>query len=304
MGNGGEIMLKINDKIFLVISELGFTFCNCIFVEDKVRAIIDTGADNKTLSRINPETVDLVLYTHHHYDHTRGHDLFKNSYSVIHKSDYPATLNIDAYEQYNSIDMWDDLMPNVTKEEGIAALNILPSEELLWSTNDVFADNDIFNLGTTEIQVIHTPGHSAGHSAFYFPKENFLFTGDICLTAAGPWYGELFSSPDDMINSIDKLIALKPSKIASCHVNSVYDDATTRLTEFKNRIYKRDERVYNFLKKEPANIHKLADNKLIYQYHPSPFVVFWEKLMLLKHIERLEKMGIVTKVEEDLYIAK
>ncbi|NLJ73086.1 MAG: MBL fold metallo-hydrolase [Syntrophomonadaceae bacterium] len=297
-------MFKIAENIYLVKSKLGFTYCNCILVEDKVRAIIDTGADYETLLKINPETIDLVLYTHHHYDHTRGHKLFHHAHSLIHKADYPATLSLEAYEKYNSIDIWDDLMPNVTREEGIMALNILPSEELLCPIDNIFIDKDVFNLGDTEVQVIHTPGHSAGHSAFYFPKEDFLFTGDICLTAAGPWYGELLSDPDDMINSINKIIELNPRIIASCHVNEVFEDSSAKLEEFKNRIYKRDERIYNFLKNEPADIHKMADNKLIYKFHPSPFVVFWEKLMLIKHIERLEKMGVVAKTDKNLYIAK
>lgn len=280
-------------------------YCNCILIEDDCRTIIDTGADTNSLLKINPDEIDLILYTHHHYDHTRGHSLFKNSKTLIHKYDFPATQNVEAIELYNSTNKWEELMPAIAKEEGLKALNMLPDTRMLWSADGTFEDNNIFDLGNTKVQVIHTPGHSAGHSSFWFPEEEFLFTGDICLTAAGPWYGELYANPDDMIKSIDKIIAMKPNRIASCHINSVYNsDVTKRLNEFKNRIFKRDERIYNFLKEKPADIHKLAENKLIYRYHPSPFVVFWEKLMLIKHLARLKEMDMVEEVEPNLFHAK
>lgn len=298
------MQLKVSDKISLVLSEVGFTFCNCIVIEDEVRTIIDTGADTKSLLDIKPNTIDMVLYTHHHYDHTRGHNLFEKSKSLIHKLDFPATHSEEAFEYYNSIDKWNELMPSVEKEEGIAALNILTEGQSPWTTDDTFEDNTIFDLGTTKVQVIHTPGHSAGHCSFWFPDEEFLFTGDICLTAAGPWYGEILADPDDLVRSIDKLIELKPKKMVSCHINTVCEDTTARLTEFKNRIYKRDERIYNYLKQKPADIHELAANKLIYRYHPTPFVLFWEKLMLIKHLNRLKTMDKVEEAELGIFITK
>ncbi|HZK44237.1 MAG TPA: MBL fold metallo-hydrolase [Syntrophomonadaceae bacterium] len=299
------MLLKISDKISLVISELGFTYCNCLLIEDEIRTIIDTGADLETLMNISPSSIDMVLYTHHHYDHTRGHELFNNADSLMHRLDSIAVTDIELFEHYNSIDKWDELMPDIDREVGIEALKILPEEQKPWNVDGCFEDGQIFDLGHTKVQVIHTPGHSAGHSSFWFPEKDFLFTGDICLTTAGPWYGEVYADPDDMISSIDKLIELKPERIATCHVNYIYEEnVTERLIEFKNRIYKRDERIFNYLKKQPADIHQLADNNLVYKYHPTPFVLFWEKLMIIKHLARLEKMGMVEEVENSLFVAK
>lgn len=298
------MQLKINDKISFVLNEGGFTYCNCLLIDDEVKTIIDTGADTKSLMAIKPDTIDMVLYTHHHYDHTRGHYLFSNSKSLIHELDYDALVNEELFEYYNSIDKWDELVPGVEKAQGILSLNISPDEETPRKASGTFTDSDIFDLGKTKVQVIHTPGHSAGHCSFWFPDEEFLFSGDICLTAAGPWYGEVLADPDDMINSIDKVIALKPKKVTSCHINSIDDDVVARLTEFKNRIYKRDERIYKFLKKSPADLSELAANFLIYRYHPTPFVLFWEKLMLIKHIERLKVQGLVEEGDNAKFVAK
>lgn len=65
------MLLKVTDNISMIQSELGFTYCNCVLIDDDVRAVIDTGADAKSLTAVSPENIDMVLYTHHHYDHTR-----------------------------------------------------------------------------------------------------------------------------------------------------------------------------------------------------------------------------------------
>jgi len=70
------VLEKLSDRVSLLISETGFTYCNCLFIEDEVRTIIDTGANRRSLAEIHPEKVDMVLYSHHHYDHTRNNVLF------------------------------------------------------------------------------------------------------------------------------------------------------------------------------------------------------------------------------------
>lgn len=299
------MLYKINDKLTFIISELGFTYCNCIFIDDKVKAIIDTGADKRSLDEIKPEQVEKVINTHHHYDHTRGNHFFTNAEIFIHPLDYPVLQSRKNFEYYNSLDKWDELMPGYDFIQCRLQMGFNEEEvEKSLRADRTFEDGDIFNFGRTEVEVIHTPGHSAGHCSFWFPEEEFLFTGDICLTEAGPWYGEIYASADDMLNSIDKLIKLKPRIMTSCHINDICTDGVKRLTEFKNRIFKREERIYNYLKGREINVHDLASQKLIYRMHPSPFVIFWEKLMLLKHLERLELQGLIQKSEEGLYRAK
>jgi ribonuclease/clavin/mitogillin len=282
---GGRTVVKINDHIGLVISETGFTYCNCLFIDDDIRTIIDTGANRKSLEEIEPGSVDMVLYTHHHIDHIRGNRYFPRATKYIHELDFPALQNMENFIHYNSIDRWRDLMPGddfiqtgmvVGLHEGLL--------EGIWDIDNIFSDDTIFDLGHTRVQAIHTPGHSRGHCVYWFPEEELLFSGDICLTKAGPWYGEVYSSPDDMLDSIERVIRLKPKYVTSCHVREVYEDVMPRLIEYKNRIYKREERIYNYLKTRTAEVHEIANQHLIYRYHPSSYVVFWEKLMIIKHL--------------------
>lgn len=296
------MLQKIADHLYLVLNEAGFTYCNCILVEDDIRAIIDTGADLGSLELCEPERIDWVINTHHHYDHTRGNHLFVNAEKKIHALDFAAMKNLDEFIYFNSLDRWDELMPGKEYLLGAQQMNI-EEEGILRNrgADSCFEGGARFDFGHIQCEVIHTPGHSAGHCCFWFPEQDFLFLGDICMTAAGPWYGEVCASPDDMIDSINKIIAMNPGRVSTCHVDKIYENPIERLVEYRNRIEKREERIYQFLKGQEADIHAMAEQHLIYRLHPTWFVTFWEKLMLDKHLERMELKGMVERSDQGAY---
>lgn len=41
-------------------------------------------------------------------------------------------------------------------------------------------DGQIFDLGNRRVEVLHTPGHTAGHCSFLDVRERILFSGDTC----------------------------------------------------------------------------------------------------------------------------
>jgi hydroxyacylglutathione hydrolase len=45
-------------------------------------------------------------------------------------------------------------------------------------------DGQLLKIGQNDVQVIHTPGHSPGHVAFYLPSEKVLIGGDLILMGA------------------------------------------------------------------------------------------------------------------------
>lgn len=298
------MLVDIGDRIKLVLSEAGFTYCNCLYIDDDIKAIIDTGADYGSLQEIGPENIDRVINSHHHLDHTRGNNYFTKAKVSIHEFDAEPLNDFNTFAYYNSLDQWSELMPDIDYLE-IAGQIGLPVEELtdIFGVDDTIQDGELISFGKTTMQVIHTPGHSKGHCSFWFPDESFIFCGDICLTKAGPWYGEVLADPTDMINSINKLIELKADRLASCHIKKVCTDSTERLTEFRDRIYKREERILKYLK-NPADVDEIAQQNLIYRFHVSPFVLFWEKLMVMKHIQRLLGFGMAEEVEPGKYQAK
>ena len=289
-----------------MLTEQGFTYCNWLFIDDDVRAVFETGIDENGLQGVAPETVELVINSHHHVDHMRGNGLFSNAQIMIHELETEIIKDEQKSRLCNSLDQWIELMPGLdtasaNRELGLELSPACPSPFNSERTVLPLKDGQILDFGTVKAEVLHTPGHSAGHCCFWFPEEDFLFSSDICLTKAGPWYGEHLSDPAEMMRSIDRIIDLKPSRMVSSHIHEVIEDPIPCLLEFKQRIEKREERIYRYLVQSPSDIHALAEAKLIYRAHPTSFVVFWEKLMLLKHIERLEEQGRVKRSDGIYY---
>lgn len=299
------MQFKVSDKITLLLTEQGFTYCNCLYINDDTKALIETGLDEDGLQGLNPDKIDLIINSHHHIDHIRGNSLFPRANIMIHECEAPILKDEALSFYYNSMDQWEELMPDVDLDESYDQIGIDKEKRAhspFDSTRNVIplADGQILDFGTVKAEVLHTPGHSAGHCCFFFPEEELLFCSDICLTKAGPWYGEHLASPYEMMRSIDRIIRLSPTRVVSSHIHEVIDDPVPYLTEFKQRIEKREERIYGYLRREPSDIHKLASVNLIYRAHPTNYVVFWEKLMLLKHIEGLEKQNRV-KQHDGIY---
>ncbi|MDO4540532.1 MAG: MBL fold metallo-hydrolase [Syntrophomonadaceae bacterium] len=294
--------VNISDKLSLMLTEQGFTYSNWLHIQDDVAAVVETGLNEYGLQGVKPERIDLVINSHHHLDHTRGNRLFSRAKVMIHEKETVILKNEEQYLYHNSADQWDALMPGADFEEAALFLGVNDEDQPFRSSREVIPlrDGQIIDFGTVRAEVLHTPGHSIGHCCFWFPNEEFLFSSDICLTAAGPWYGEHCADPADMMDSIDRIIALKPPRMVSSHMREPITDPLPRLKEFKSRIGKREERIYDYLRREPSDLHRLAAAKLVYHVHPTEFVVFWEKLMLLKHIERLQEQGRV-KREGDVY---
>ena len=118
--------------------------------------------------------LDMVLLTHHHYDHVDG---------------LPELV-----EEYH---------PQVIGAKADA--HRLPALDLALN------EGDTFNLGKSEGQVIDVSGHTIGHIAFHFPTANAVFTADS-LMALG--CGRLFEgTPEMMWASLSKLAALPSDTI-------------------------------------------------------------------------------------------
>ncbi|MEA4893880.1 MAG: MBL fold metallo-hydrolase [Oscillospiraceae bacterium] len=299
--------LKISDKITLMLTEQGFTYSNWIYIDDDIKAVIETGLDETALQGVEPEKIDLVINSHHHLDHIRGNGLFSNAEIMIHELETEIIKDEEKALFCNSIDQWDELMPGLDYRMANSEIKLgltpgCPSPYDCSRTILPIKDGQVLDFGTVKAEVLHTPGHSAGHCCFWFPGEGLLFSSDICLTKAGPWYGEHLADPEQMMRSIDRIIDLKPPRVVSSHIHEIVEDPIPCLQEFKGRIERREERIYSFLLSGPSDIHKLAEAKLIYRFHPSNYVVFWEKLMLLKHLERLERQGRI-RLSEGVYYA-
>lgn len=162
-----------------------------------------------------------------------------------------------------------------------------------------YEGDHVFHLGSTHLQVLHTPGHSPGHCCFLIPEENLIFLSDIDLTSFGPWYGTLNSDLDSFIASIESLKGMWFETAVTSHKVEIfkgYKNLHEKLTQYLNRIFQREEKLLNFLEIEHT-LEEIVNQAIIYGKFHEPVATFkhMEKIMIQKHLDRLLVKGKVKK---------
>lgn len=297
-------MIPVTKNIFLLYGEkpTRFPYCNCLLIEDKVRAIIDTGLEPDVLKEIRPEQIELVINSHSHPDHINGNSNFTQAKIAIHHLEADSACSIESFARDFGIELWKKLMQIPLTFDvdfdyhgvGMTFKNTEPVRHPGSRVDIEFDDGKIFDLGEVKLTVLHTPGHTPGHSCFYYEKEEILFSADIDLAWSGPWYGYQSADLDDFIASIEKIKKLKPRILIPGHGKIVKEKIDFKIDRFLDFIFEREEKILHLLQ-QPRSLKELADQHLVYEEHDPPIFRFWEKVMILKHLERLEKRGQVNK---------
>lgn len=289
---------KINDRISVFFTEEGFGKSNSLLIDDDARVMIDSGA-GKITGRADPESIDILLNSHCHIDHVWDNQLFINARILTHPLERE---NFKNSKKIGSIDSWEKFMDDDPEKyvHQIATMNQSFTGE--WRVDGTIDEGDVIDAGKTKIEVMHMPGHTSGHLSFFLPGMGLLFCGDICLTKVGPWYGDAATPVEDFISSINRIIEMKPDMVVSGHNRSVLQTGIREAFEdYRDRIYKRHDRIYAAIRERPSTLNELAEKMLIYPAHPTIFVKYWEKAMLAKHLERLTEKGIVSADEGGRY---
>ncbi|MGE5543572.1 MAG: MBL fold metallo-hydrolase [Bacillota bacterium] len=268
--------------------------CHCLYVEDDLRVLIDSSSGPEIVNAIGPRGVDLLLTTHFHMDHILNHNYFSGAEIWVHSLDAPGVRSQRKYIELLGFMKFgqEDL-----GQEYVRLMNIQGCP-----VTGEFVDGQVFNAGKTRIEVVHLPGHSAGHCGFYFPQHDILYSADIDLTRRGPWYGGVSSDIDVFIASIRRIKDMQPSVIISSHLGIITDRIPERLENYVDQIYLKEERLLQALK-TPQTLDDMVNKHLFHQEAPRQlidFYNFFEKAWISVHLERLERLSLI-KREEQLY---
>ena len=152
---------------------------NCYILEDEqaqVAAIIDPGDEAERILSVMGEenvTVEYILLTHGHYDHT-------TAVPALHKAYPQAKIYI---HQADANGAGSRLFPLAGQVEGLLS----------------YDEGDTLSLGGLTIEVLHTPGHSKG--SVTLKVGDVLFCGDTLFAGscgrtdlAGGSYAEIMAS--------------------------------------------------------------------------------------------------------------
>jgi glyoxylase-like metal-dependent hydrolase (beta-lactamase superfamily II) len=174
-------------------------------------AIVDPGPDNAAhiaavLEAVKGETVEAILVTHTHRDHSPATPAIKaaTGAKVYAEGPHRAARALNLGET-NALDASGDkdFMPDVKLRDGEVVTG--PG----WSLEAVF-----------------TPGHTANHMAFSLAEENTLLSGDHVMA----WSTSIVAPPDgsmgDYMASLDKLRARSEAIFWPGHGGAVHKPAT------------------------------------------------------------------------------
>ena len=115
-----------------------------------------------------------------------------------------------------------------------APILLHPGDDPLWRMTHPnadytsLADAERIAVAGTNIDILHTPGHSPGSVSLYLPEAKALFTGDTLFSGGPGATGRSYSDFDTIIDSIRNRLLTLPEETT---VHTGHGDGTTIGTE-------------------------------------------------------------------------
>ena len=172
---------------------------NCYLVqnnETKELFIVDPGADAYRISMVLERLGGVlrgILLTHGHHDHIGAVEALRS------QGDIPVYA--------------------LKEEEGLLLdptenLSGMHFDSLSIHTDRLLNDKEVFDLAGIQVQVIATPGHTAGSCCYYLEKEKILFSGDTLFQGSIGRSDLPTGDEETLIRSIKKKLMTLPDDTA------------------------------------------------------------------------------------------
>lgn len=165
--------------------------CYIVKAENGDAFAVDPGSYGRRLEKaLSDEGITelkYILLTHGHYDHIMGAEKLRKSYGgkiCVHTLDAPC-------------------LKNTEKSRALFRELLLPP----FDYDVLLNDGDSLSFGGSEIEVIHTPGHTVGSVCYKYGS--CLFTGDTLFRLCVGRTDFEGGSEKDMMSSMKKLKALE-----------------------------------------------------------------------------------------------
>lgn len=185
---------------------------HCYLLNGSDRSLlIDTGLG---ICNIYDEVVKLThkpitaVATHIHWDHIGGHQYFPDFYAHSAELDWlngKFPLSIETIKEM-VMDRCD--LPEGFQIDDYVFFQGMPAK--------VVTDHDCIDIGSRNIEVLHTPGHSPGHLCFWEKERGYLFTGDLVYKdTLFAYYPS--TDPAAYLASLEKIAKLPATKVCPAH---------------------------------------------------------------------------------------
>jgi len=285
--------VKLGDVEFIwARNSKEFFFSNSILIEDNQATVVDPSANFSYLEHLaSSKQIQQVLNTHYHVDHRSLNSLFKDAKFMCHRQDRKPLQSFENYLKYA-----DNVRDSGYVDWLKGIFSSLDIKDAYFSV--LLQDGQPLPLKDQEVQVVHLPGHTPGHIGLLFKDIDLFYSSDVDLTPLGPWYANISSNIDDFLNSLGRIKEIQCRYYVTSHGGRVYSPEKffQKLDRFESAFPKRENQILETLKEKPQSLAELSRVGIIYKTShlaKDPLKASFERQMLEKHLERLERQGLV-----------
>jgi glyoxylase-like metal-dependent hydrolase (beta-lactamase superfamily II) len=154
-----------------------------------------------------------------------------------------------------------------------------------WESID---EGDRLTAGNEELVVLHTPGHSPDHLAFWHEASRIVFTGDLVTRGSSVMIeASRGGSLAKYLAALERVRALKPSRLMPAH-GPVIDEPEQVLNQYLEHRRMRERQVLDALAKGRDTVSSIAES--IYD-RLDPALLPAARENVRAHLEKLREEG-------------
>jgi glyoxylase-like metal-dependent hydrolase (beta-lactamase superfamily II) len=296
IANWGNDERRLSDTVSVLVgaNNGGYPSGNSLLVRGAGETVlIDPSVDVVSRGGV-PAPVDAIINSHSHEDHIAGNGLFADARVHVHDADLPGVRSLDGLM---AVYGYEGELRATWERAVIDEFHYTPRPDA-----HGFSDGHVFDLGGVQVEAVHLPGHTRGHSGFRI--DNTFFLSDIDLTGFGPYYGDVWSDLDDFEDSLVKVRDEHADYYVTFHHRGVIEgrDAFIELLDaFHAVIGRRHQAMLDYLA-EPHTIDEMVDHRFIYRPHVEmPIVAAVERRSAEMHVARMIRRDEATEVAPGRY---
>jgi endoribonuclease LACTB2 len=244
------------------------TTTNCYLIGNEQESLlIDTGYDqdetkqelDKVIHNYGLARPESIFITHSHSDHATG---------LRQLTDWSATVYFHELESK----ALGKLIPHGMRQS-------------------LVKEGDVLNIADVKLDVLHTPGHTAGHLSLYIPSKEVLIAGDNLVAEGTTWIGKPDGDMSDYMHSLKRLRKLNLTRVGPGHGDWV-DNPYEHIDFVLGRRQSREKQIINLL--ENHKVLSLTQlTSLIYEKSIHPSIVEVAKRTIEAHLTKLINEGTV-----------